>query len=111
MKDINHMNYFVTGIPTAMIVGGWLFQSDVFFIGLLLTIVTGVFHIVVGIGLLVESHFRSRVLLIYFAFVIVFFILLVLTDLYTVLRGLPPVLALYMSIYLYVRAKQETSHN
>jgi len=111
MKDINHMNYFVTGIPTAMIGGGWLFQSDIFFAGLLLTIITGAFHIVVGIGLLIESRFTNRAVVIYFACVALFFTLWGLTDWYTLLRVLPPVLALYMSIYLYTRAKLENSHN
>jgi hypothetical protein len=109
MKDINHMNYFVTGIPTAMIGGGWLFQFDIFFAGLLLTMVTGAFHIIVGIGLLIESRFKSRTLIIYFTTVALFFTLWGLTDWYTILRVLPPVLALYMSIYIYIRAKQKTN--
>jgi len=110
MKDINHMNYFVTGIPTAMIGGGWLFQSDIFFAGLLLTMITGAFHIVVGIGLLIESRFKSRTLIIYFTSVALFFTLLGLTDWYIILRVLPPVLALYMSIYLYICAKRQVNH-
>ncbi|KGO93242.1 hypothetical protein [Flavobacterium subsaxonicum] len=105
MKNINRMNYFITGIPPILLLAGWLFASSVWMIGALLTMVTGAFHIVVGIGLCIETNGKP-IYLIYLLGVALFFILWIITNWENVVY-MPPILATYMSVLLFIKAKLE----
>lgn len=105
MKNINRINYFITGIPIILMLAGWLFESPVWMIGVLLTILTGAFHIVVGIGLCIENNGKP-VYLIYLLSVVLFFICLAVTS-WQWIRYLPPFLATYISLLIFIKAKQE----
>ena len=71
--------------------------------GRLFSILTGIFHIVVGIGLCIETNCKPLYLF-YILGVIAFFNLLFVTDLETVVY-IPPILALYISLLIYFKAK------
>ena len=105
MKNINLMNYFITGIPLILLLAGWIFASSVWMIGALFTILTGAFHIVVGIGLYIENNGKP-VYLIYLLGVLLFFIFWIVTS-WQWIMYLPPVLAAYISILIFIKAKQE----
>jgi hypothetical protein len=105
MKNINRMNYFITGLPLILLLVGWLFESPVWMIAALFTILTGAFHIVVGIGLCIENNGKP-VYLIYLLGVLLFFIFWIVTN-WQWIMYLPPVLAVYISVLIFIKAKQE----
>jgi len=106
MKGINQMNYFFTGIPVAMIGVGYLLDSDIAIVGMLLIIMTGFFQVIVGILELADSGFRDVRYSIYLAAVFLFFLLWALTD-WKWIIVIPPTLALYLSVLLFIDAKKQ----
>ncbi len=105
MKNINYTNYFMTGIPCALGILGFLLPQC-WFVGALFTILTGAFQFIVGTGILIDSGGQRKEYVMYFAGTIAFFMLWIFTDWHYVFV-LPPVLALYLSVLLYIDAKKE----
>jgi len=104
MKSINQHNYFFTGVPFAFIAIGYLMDNVLFMIGLLFCILTGMFHIVVGASLCIANNGK----LLYSGYllgVVTFFILWIFTS-WNWITILPPILALYISIILYLKKNQ-----
>jgi uncharacterized membrane protein len=106
MKGVNQMNYFFTGVPAAMIGFGYLLNSDIAIMGMLLMIMTGFFQVVVGIMALAESGFRDVRYSAYLAAVLLFFMLWALTDWQWIIM-IPPALAFYLSVLLFIDAKKQ----
>jgi len=105
MKDLNRVNYFMVGVPSLLGLLGFL-EPGCWFFGALFTIVTGGFQFITGTGLLIDTGGKRIEYAIYFAGTILFFILWMATDwLWIVL--LPPALALYLSVLLFIEAKKE----
>ena len=103
MKSINYLNYFLTGIPALLIIIGYLTDSDLWMAGALFSILTGLFHIVVGVSFCIETNCKPLYLF-YVLGVIAFFNLWSVTDWETVMP-IPPVLELYISLLIYFKAK------
>ncbi|MEO7976270.1 hypothetical protein [Flavobacterium sp.] len=106
MKSLNYLNYFFIGLPIffcliAIINIGFLSYA------MLSTILTGIFQVVIGLKMLIdEPHNKS--LQIYAASVALFFISLIVIckmELYDFLNytlfGIPPVIAIYLSVIIY----------
>ncbi|CAD0005686.1 MULTISPECIES: hypothetical protein [Flavobacterium] len=111
MKTINYFNYFFVSIPIffclmAIINIGFLSYA------MLSTILTGIFQIVIGLKMYVhEPHDKN--LQTYFASVLLFFVSLIIIckmGLYDLLNyilfGIPPVIAIYLSLIIYEKAYQ-----
>lgn len=105
MKSINYLNYFLTGVPALLIIIGYITGSGLWMAGALFSILTGIFHIVVAINLRMETDCKLMYLF-YILGVIAFFFLWYITDWETVIY-IPPILAIYLSILLYLKAKKE----
>lgn len=107
MKDLNRLNYFMVGMPIALITGGWLIESDMLFMGMLFTIVTGAFQVITGIGVLIDSGYKHPLIKIYLAITASFFILRIFTN-WKWIVVMPPALALYMSAILHIESQKRT---
>lgn len=104
MKSINKLNYFFIIVPFAFITIGYLMDNILFMIGLLFSILTGMFHIVVGASLCIANNGK----LLYSGYilgVVTFFTLWIFTSWDWILI-FPPTLALYISILLYLKRNQ-----
>lgn len=106
MKGLNYINYFMVGFPLAMGLFGWLFYEGLWMWGLLFTMLTGGFQVLAGIGMFIAGGCKSRLLFLYLTMVAAFFAMSKFTD-WKWIIAMPPLLALYMSILLYVEAKKE----
>ncbi|AWH83863.1 hypothetical protein HYN59_01460 [Flavobacterium album] len=104
MKNINYMNYAMVGIPLFLIGVGWLINPDMIISGLLFTIVTDAFQLIVGIGLFIDSGYRDSYLGVYLIGVAIFFALWIFIA-QTWIIAIPPLLALYLSIIIFTKAK------
>ncbi len=104
MKNINYMNYAMVGIPLLLIGLGWLIDSEILIVGMLLTMVTGAFQVIVGIGMFIDSGYRDSYTGVYLIGVAVFFALWILIA-QTFIIALPPILALYLSVIIFIKAK------
>jgi hypothetical protein len=111
MKSINYLNYFFVGLPIffcLIAIGNIGFLSY----AMLSLILTGIFQIIIGIKMLVnEPHDKN--LKIYATSVFLFFISIFVIckmELYSFLNymlfGIPPVIALFLSIVIYKKANQ-----
>ncbi|MEL1245541.1 hypothetical protein AAEO56_14800 [Flavobacterium sp. DGU11] len=105
MKNVNYMNYAVVGIPLLLMGLGWLIDSEILIVGMLLTMVTGAFHVIVGIGMFIDSGYRDSYTGVYLIGVAAFFALWIFTDWFWIV-AIPPALALNLSIIIYIKAKQ-----
>lgn len=105
MKNLNKMNYFMVGVPCLLGLIGFIFPVCWFF-GALFTIVTGGFQFITGTGLLIDTGGKRIEYVIYFAGVTLFFTLWIATDWFWII-ALPPALAVYLSIILFLEAKKE----
>ena len=105
MKALSILNYFIVGIPPAMILMGYLCEETLIYYGLWLTLLTGAFQVVVGIGMFIDSFFKHRLIQIYLIGVALFFLLWFITE-WKWLLILPPMLAIYMTVILYIEAKK-----
>jgi hypothetical protein len=104
--NINRMNYVVSGIPAFLcFIGIWI--DSLLFWGLLSTIFTGMFQAVVGFKCAFDDP-ENIFFKIYVFLVIIFFVLWIITPWLWVL-ALPPALALYLSVLLFIEAKKEKS--
>lgn len=107
MRTLNKLNYFMVGFPLIMAVGGLLYEEYLWIYGLLFTIVTGSFQVIVGLGMFINSGCRNKYLGIYLILVAVFFLLWTITD-WKWVAALPPILAVYMTVLLFVESKNKT---
>lgn len=108
MKNVNYMNYAMVGIPLFLTGLGWLIDSELIIIGMLLTIITGAFQAIVGIGMFIDSGYRDNYTGYYLIGVAIFFALWVFTD-WQLIIALPPMLALYLSVIIFIKAKNTKS--
>ncbi|MCW4470678.1 hypothetical protein OGH69_17030 [Flavobacterium sp. MFBS3-15] len=99
------MNYFMVGVPFLLGLIGFI-APECWYIGALFTILTGGFQFITGTGLLIDTGGKRIEYVIYFAGTILFFLLWTVTDWHYIIV-LPPALALYLSILLYIEAKKE----
>lgn len=105
MKALNILNIFIVGIPLLLILAGFLFEETLIYYGLWFTLVTGAFQVIVGVGVYVDSGFRHDMARNYLAVVAVFFVLWFIAQ-WTWLLVLPPALAIYLTVILYIEAKK-----
>jgi|GEM_PF-2987035 len=105
MKALYILNYFIVDIPPAMMLAGYLFEETLIYYGLWLTLLTGAFQVVVGIGMFIDSFFEHRLIQIYLAGVTLFFLFWFITE-WEWLLVMPPALAIYMTVILYIEAKK-----
>lgn len=83
MKNINYLNYFFVGIPVVLILFGYLTSQssgNLIGCGLLFTILTGLFQIVIGAKMLIDEP-NDKMLQTYIISVILFFTILVFNGL------------------------------
>ncbi|GEC72398.1 hypothetical protein SAMN05443543_10846 [Flavobacterium flevense] len=110
MKNINYLNYFFIGIPTLLILLGYLTNQsfgNLVGYGLLFTILTGLFQVIIGTKMSIHEP-KDKMLQIYIISVILFFAIWLFNGLflssdilYFILLFIPPVLAIYLSIIIY----------
>lgn len=109
MKTINYLNYFFVGLP---IVFCLIAIADVGFLSyaMLSLFVTGIFQITIGLKMLADKP-NDKNLQIYATSVLVFFISLIVIckmELYNflnyILFGVPPLIAIFLSIVIYKKA-------
>lgn len=110
MKNLNYLNYFFVGIPILLILLGYITNEssgNLIGYGLLFTILTGLFQIIIGIKMLIDEP-NDKMLQIYIISVILFFTIwwlnvqFIYSDkLYFILMFIPAVLATYLSIIIY----------
>jgi hypothetical protein len=105
MKNINKFNYFMVGIPIALGLFGFA-EPACWFFGALFTILTGAFQLVSGMGMLIDSDGRDKAVAWYIALVAIFFSLWIFTD-WDWIIVLPPALAVYFSVMVFIKAKEE----
>lgn len=108
MKALYILNYFIVGIPPAMILAGYLFEETLIYYGLWLTLLTGAFQVVVSIGMFIDSFFKHKLIQIYLTGVALFFLLWFITE-WEWLLVMPPALAIYMTVILHIETKK-TNH-
>lgn len=110
MININRMNLFMVGLPPILIGFGRILNFDILIAGLLFTMVTGGFQIIVAIGIFIESGYKNKFFAVYLILTLLFFSLMALTD-WKWIMGLPPLLAVYMTVLLILEAKKERHEN
>ena len=110
MKNVFKLNLFFIGFPILLCLIGILDENFIFW-GLLSTILTGIFQVIVGVGMLVDEP-KDKQLQIYVAAVVAFFIMWLLTAQFGLnefitycLIGIPPCLALYLTFIIYKKRK------
>ncbi|WP_294818821.1 hypothetical protein [uncultured Flavobacterium sp.] len=108
MKNLNYLNYALIAIPFLLIGLGWLFESGIIIAGILFTLITGAFQVITGIGLFIESGYSDAYTGIYIIGVAVFFALWIFAA-QAWMIAIPPILALYISGIIYIKAKNEKS--
>ncbi|MCI9843775.1 hypothetical protein [Flavobacterium pectinovorum] len=110
MKAINYLNYFFVGLPIFFCL---IAVSDAGFLSyaMLSLFLTGIFQITIGLKMLAEEP-HDKNLQIYATSVLLFFISLIVIckmELYNflsyVLFGVPSVIAIFLSIIIYQKAK------
>ena len=110
MKNVFKLNLFFIGFPILLCLIGLLDENFIFW-GLLSTILTGLFQVIVGVGMLVDEP-KDKRLQIYIAAVVLFFTIWLLNtqfdsnDFITYCSfGIPPCLALYLTFIIYKKRK------
>jgi apolipoprotein N-acyltransferase len=110
MKNINKLNYFFVGVPTILCLAG-IFNEKFLFFGMLSTILTGLFQVVMAIKMLIDEP-HNKQLQIYIAAVVFYFTTWIVfpeIEYKNILKfGLviiPILLAFYLSIIIYKKAR------
>lgn len=110
MKNINYLNYFFVGIPILLCLVGLMDETYLFF-GLLFTMLTGLFQVVIGIKMLKDEP-NNIYLKIYTLTVILFFATFFIISKISlsnwtnyILIPIPLILAIYLSIIIYKKSK------
>jgi len=110
MKAINYLNYFFVGVPIFFCL---IAIADIGFLSyaMLSLFVTGIFQIIIGLKMLADEP-NNKNLQKYATSVLLFFISLIVIckmELYNflsyILFGVPPVIAIFLSIIIYKKAK------
>ncbi len=111
MKSINHLNYFFVGLPIFFCLLA-IFNIGCISFAMLSLILTGIFQITIGLKMLDDEPHDIN-LQIYAVSVLLFFISLIVIikmELYDflnyILFGIPPVIALFLSVIIYKKANQ-----
>lgn len=107
MKNLNRFNLFLVGILVVLGLLGFV-EPGCWFIGALATIPFGAFQFIVGTGMLIDSGGKDVLLQIYFAGAVLFFALWIAGGWFWII-ALPPALAVYLSVILYIKAKNRQS--
>lgn len=106
MKNLNYLNYFFVGLPTALCLLGLIDGAFMYF-GLLFTMCTGFFQVVVGIKLLVNEP-ENWYLRAYIICVVLFFALAFSSyenrQFIYFIYAIPTLLAIYLSVIIYKKA-------
>ncbi len=115
MKILNYLNCFFVGLPVTLILLGFLInpqEGNLIGYGLFLTILAGLFQVVIGIQMLIDEP-KDKYLKIYIVSVILFFLIWLLNAqflnsdiLYFILMFIPLVLTLFLSIIIYKKANK-----
>nr|WP_294784725.1 hypothetical protein [uncultured Flavobacterium sp.] len=111
MKTIEKLNTFAIGLPMLILLTYPIVKEGALFYALLSTIITGFVQVLLGIKLIFEQP-KNRYIQIYIAGVILFFLLcIVQIEIYNeylrfLLLSFPPILAIYLSIIIYKKAKK-----
>ena len=107
MKAIKNINTFAIGLPFLILLTYPIAKESAYFFALFSTMATGFIQVLLAIKLIVREP-SNRNLQIYFAGVIFFFCLwFINSQIYYndtidyILFGIPPVLAIYLSILIY----------
>lgn len=109
MKNIFKLNLAFIGFPIVLCSFGLIIEG-MLVIGLLSTVLTGIFQVVFGINMLIDEP-KDINLRIYIVLVLLFFILwYIMNALYSeylifLLFAMPSLLAIYFSIILYRKTK------
>jgi len=110
MKAINYFNYFFVGVPIFFCL---IAIADLVFLSyaMLSLFATGIFQIIIGLKMLADEP-NNKNLQIYATSVLLFFISLIVIckmELYGflnyILFGVPPVIAIFLSIIIHKKAK------
>jgi len=105
MKTLNYINLISVGIPCflfALAMGNAVYS----FGGMIALIWTGLFQVVIGFMMAFDKP-ENIYLRIYVIAVIIFFLLLIVTD-WEWIWAMPPGLAVYFSVLMFIEAKRET---
>lgn len=105
MKILNVINFLLVGFPLTMAFLGCLINDEFLGWGLLSLIITGVFQVIVGLGIFMKSNGRNIYFGIYLIMVAIFFSLWHMTY-WKWIFALPPLLALYMTVLLFLKLKK-----
>jgi CHASE2 domain-containing sensor protein len=106
MKAITTMNYYMMSIPLALMATGWAFHNLLWVAGCLITILTGGFQVIFGIGLLIDSNGKNKSAVVYLLLVAAFFTLLMATN-WQWIWIMPPLLALYFTAIVVAMEREE----
>ncbi|MBS7232026.1 hypothetical protein KHA90_13425 [Flavobacterium psychroterrae] len=111
MKTTLQLNTFAVGLPLLILLTYPIVKEGAFFYAMLSTAITGFIQVLLGIKLIFEDP-NNRYIQIYIAGVIMFFLLcFIQIEIYSseslriTLLSLPLILAIYLSIILYKKAK------
>ena len=107
MKRILHLNYFFLVTPIALGLFGFVYPS-LWLFSAITPIFTGFFQIIQAICLFIDKDFKSQALTVYFTVAILFFILWINTS-WQRTWAMPPLLAIYLTVILFIEAKNEKS--
>ena len=106
MKNVFKLNLFFVGIPIILCLFG-LINESYFYLGLISTILTGIFQVVISIKM-IQDEPNDKNIKIYLAGVILFFFSLFIVSkigLYDwinyIFLTIPPILAIYLSVIIY----------
>lgn len=113
MKNINYLNYFAVGLPLIILASYPIFKEGALFFSLLSTMLTGLIQVILGIKMFADDT-KNKFLSIYIFLVLLFFGLCTLNSIIGfnyiinfIIFSLPPLLAIYLSVIIYKKAKNE----
>jgi apolipoprotein N-acyltransferase len=111
MKNLFKLNLVFVGFPIALCLMGFIDQNLLFW-GLISTMLTGLFQVVVGIGMLRDEP-NDKYLQVYVAAVVLFFITWFINFLIGYINAItfclipiPAILALYLTFIIYKKRNQ-----
>ncbi|MFZ0598446.1 MAG: hypothetical protein WAM46_15790 [Flavobacterium sp.] len=111
MKTTLQLNTFAVGLPLLILLTYPIAKEGALFYAMLATAITGFIQVLLGIKLIFEEP-RNRYIQIYIGGVIMFFLLCFIQiviyyseSLRIILLTMPAVLAIYLSIIIYKKAK------
>ncbi|WP_374174090.1 hypothetical protein [Flavobacterium tructae] len=111
MKNLNYLNYFFVGLPLIFYSLSLIIEEFIF-LGMLSTILTGIFQVTIGIQM-IQDEPQDKNLKIYIGSVVLFFFSLFLFyklelhDFFSfTLFGIPPFIAIYLSVIIFKKANK-----